>query len=386
MRKICLVTTSRAEYGIQSRLIKKLQDDPDVDFSLIVSGMHLSKKHGYTYKEIEKDGINITKMFDIGIDTYGDQNIHKIMAKAIIEFTEALKEIFPEIVVVLGDRYEMLAAVLSCTLLNIPIAHLHGGETTEGATDEVFRHAITKASYLHFTSCEEYRRRVIQLGEDPGRVFNVGSLGVENTHSFKLMDKEAIASELGIKFSDKNILVTFHPVTFEKGQAEKQINELLKALGQLENTTIIFTKPNADAENEIIAKKIDDFVAGHETSYAFTSLGAVRYLSLAKIADAVVGNSSSGIIEVPSFKTATINIGDRQAGRLQAASVVNSAPDSRQIFSAVNYVYSPEYKAILKRSVNPYEKENTSEIIINILKSFDLNNALKKKFYDLRIS
>ena len=383
MRKICLITTSRAEYGIQSRLIKDLQNDKEIDFSLLVTGMHVSEKHGNTYKEIEKDGIKITRMFDIGIDEYGDKNIHKIMATSLIKFTEVLKDILPDIVVVLGDRYEMFMAVLACTILNIPIAHLHGGETTEGAIDEVFRHSMSKASFLHFTSCEEYRKRVIQLGENPENVFNVGSLGVENTKKFELLDKTTLSKELNITFSDKNVLVTFHPVTFEKGQAEYQINELLSALDKLKDTTIIFTKPNADAENEIIANKIDEFVKTHPLSYVFTSLGAIKYLSLVKYVDAVIGNSSSGIIEVPSFKTATINIGNRQAGRIQAKSVINVIPDSDNILSAINYIYSTEYKKILEQSTNPYEQENTSKKIINILKSCNLTNALKKKFYNI---
>ena len=384
MRKICLISTSRADYGIQSRLIKLLQEDQDIDFSLIVSGMHVCSKYGQTYREIEKDGIKITRMFDIGMDKEHEEDISKIMAEGLIKFSQALKEIRPDIVVALGDRYEMFSAVIACTLCGIPVAHLHGGETTEGAIDEVFRHSMTKASYLHFTSCEEYRKRVIQLGENPERVFNFGSLGVENTCKVKLLSKEQLAKELRINFLDKIVLVTFHPVTFEIGEAKAQIQELLSALAELQDTTIIFTKPNADPENDVIANKIDDFVLSKPNAFAFSSLGMVKYLSLVSYADAVVGNSSSGIIEVPSFRTATINIGNRQKGRIQADSIINCAPKKSNIVDGVKKVYSAEFRNVLEYVKNPYEGENTAQNILQVLKTADLSDALKKKFYDYK--
>lgn len=382
MRKICLITTSRADYGIQSRLIKLLQDEKNIDFSLVVSGMHICKKYGLTYREIEQDGIKITKMFDIGMDKNGNEEIAEIMAEGLIKFTKALKEINPDIVVALGDRYEMFSAVQACTLCGIPVAHLHGGETTEGAIDEVFRHSMTKASYLHFTSCEAYRQRVIQLGENPERVFNFGSLGVENTRKINLLHKEELSQNLGVNFLEKSILVTFHPVTFEKGEAERQIDELLEALHELKDTTIIFTKPNADPENQIIAQKIDGFVTQNQNAYAFSSLGAVRYLSLVNLVDVVVGNSSSGIIEVPSFKTATVNIGNRQKGRIQADSIINCPPQREDILKALYKAYSPEFRKKLGHVRNPYEGENTAQKILDVLKNVNLEHALKKKFYD----
>lgn len=384
MRKICLISTSRADYGIQSQLIKLLQEDQDIDFSLVVSGMHVCKKYGQTYKEIEKDGIKISQMFDIGMDKENEEDISKIMAEGLIKFSKVLKEINPDIVVALGDRYEMFSAIIACTLCGIPIAHLHGGETTEGAIDEVFRHSMTKASYLHFTSCEEYRKRVIQLGENPERVFNFGSLGVENTRKIKLLSKEQLSKDLGINFLAKTILVTFHPVTFEKGEAKSQIEELLGALGELQNMTIIFTKPNADPENDVIANKIDDFVRSKPNAFAFSSLGMVKYLSLVNYADAVVGNSSSGIIEVPSFKTATVNVGNRQEGRIQADSIINCAPKKSEIIACINKVYSPEFQNALEYVKNPYEGENTAQNILQVLKTADLSDALKKRFYDYK--
>ena len=250
MRKICLITTSRADYGIQSNLIKLLQNDSEIDFSLIVSGSHMSKKHGETYREIENDGIKIAKKIDIGMDDECDLYVEHVFANAVLRFSAVLREISPDIVVLLGDRYEMLAAAFACCLNNIPIAHLHGGETTEGATDEAFRHSITKMAHLHFTSCKTYRNRVIQLGEDPERVFNVGAMGVENALNVPTLSKEELEKNLGIKFLKRNLLVTFHPVTLEKGRAENQIDQLLAALSELKDTMIVFTHPNADAEGK----------------------------------------------------------------------------------------------------------------------------------------
>lgn len=383
MRKICLITTSRADYGIQSNLIKLLQNDSEIDFSLIVSGSHMSKKHGETYREIENDGVKITKKIDIGMDDECDLYVEHVFSNAVMKFSTVLRDIFPDIVVLLGDRYEMLAAALACCLNNIPIAHLHGGETTEGATDEAFRHSITKMALLHFTSCEDYRRRVIQLGEAPERVFNFGALGVENTLNIPLMNKKDLEQELNIEFLEKNILVTFHPVTLERGHAKEQITELLNALEKLQNTTIIFTRPNADAEGDIIANQIQHFVASHSHCYLLSSLGMKRYFSIIKQVDAVVGNSSSGIAEVPSFKVATINIGNRQRGRIQAKSVINCAPEKQSITAAIEQAYTPEFQNMLETVVNPYSKANTAANIMSVLKTAVLSNTLEKKFYDL---
>lgn len=383
MRKIFLITTSRADYGIQSNLIKLLQNDPEIDFSLIVSGTHLSKKHGETYREIENDGVKIAKKIDIGMDDKCDLYVEHVFANAVLKFSAALQEISPDIAVLLGDRYEMLAAAIACCINNVPIAHLHGGETTQGATDEAFRHSITKMAHLHFTTCEDYRRRVIQLGEDPERVFNVGSLGVENILNVPILSKEELEESLEIRFLEKNLLVTFHPVTLEKGSAEWQIDELLSALSELKNTMIVFTHPNADAEGDVIAEKIKDFIKSGNGRYLFASLGMKRYFSMIKQVDAVVGNSSSGIVEVPSFKKATINIGNRQAGRIQAKSVINCPPEKASILNAIEKAYTKDFQASLKSVRNPYEQENSSERIFNVLKSFDLSGYLEKKFYDL---
>ena len=379
MRKIALITAARSEYGIQRRLIKQLCEDKEISFSLIVGGSHLSQKHGMTIREIESDGIPIAAKVDIGIDSTSD--VPTIMAKALTGFSAALKSCSPDLVIMLGDRYEMLSAALACTLHNIPIAHLHGGETTVGATDEVFRHAITKAAFLHFTSCEEYRNRVIQLGEDPARVFNVGALGVENILQYKLIDRKSLSDSLGIRFLRNNILTTFHPVTLQKGQGVQQVSELLSAFYQLRDTSIIITRPNADCEGDAIAQELERFAKSRDNVYLFSSLGSLNYLSLAKQMDLVVGNSSSGIIEIPSLKVATVNIGDRQKGRIQASSVINCDPVAGNIYNAICRALTPEFKHIVQETINPYEKRGTSAEIIRIIKSSPLSCV--KKFYDM---
>lgn len=373
MRKICLVTTTRAEYGIMSRLIEKLNDDEEIEFQLIASGMHLSEKFGSTVDEIK---VPITKKIDIEIEK---EPAHAL-ALAVEKFTKAIEDLTPDIVVLLGDRYEIMGAAQAAMLCNVPIAHLHGGETTEGAIDEAIRHSVTKMSHLHFTSCEDYRKRVIQLGEEPKRVFNVGSLGVENIKKLPLLSKEELEKSLDFQFGKKNLLVTFHPVTLEKGNAKKQFEELLTALDLLENTNIIFTMPNSDSESDEIFKLINEYVKSHKNSKAFKSLGVIRYLSALQFVDAVVGNSSSGIVEVPSFNIATVNIGNRQKGRIQASSIINCNPEKDDILKAVKKVYTLYFENVK----NPYEGINTADRIIDILKNHNLENILKKKFYDIK--
>lgn len=384
MRKIALVTTSRADYGIQSRLIHMLQERADVDFSLVASGTHLSAGHGMTINEIEQDGVAIAAKVNIGIDCESD--VSRIFARAVTGFSDVLSRLGPDICVLLGDRYEMFAAATACTLNNIPIAHLYGGEATQGAHDEAFRHSITKMSHLHFTSCEAYRRRVIQLGEHPDRVFSVGSLGVENVHALDLLTRDELADELGIDFKRRNLLVTFHPATYDKGSAGGQTDELLAALGDMDNVAIVFTHPNADAEGDKVAGRIARFVECHDNAYMFASLGARRYLSLVIQVDAVVGNSSSGIIEVPSLKTATVNIGDREGGRIRAQSVIDCNPNRDDISKAISTALDPEWRECLATTINPYDKPGTAKAIVSTLVSVMLDGILKKNFYDIKKS
>ena len=371
MRKICVVTSTRADYGIMSRLIEMMHNDPEIDLQLIATGMHLSEKFGHTVDEIK---IPVIKKIDIEIEKDPSHSLSITIEK----FSKVLKDLKSDLVLILGDRYEILGVAIASMLNNIPIAHIHGGETTQGAIDEAIRHSITKMSHLHFTSCEEYRKRVIQLGENPKRVFNVGSLGVENIKTVSLMSKEELEKSIDFKFGQKNLLVTFHPVTLE-GNSTQQFKELLSALKELENTNIIITAPNSDSGNEELFRLIGEFVQNNSNVKYIKSLGMVRYLSAIQYVDAVVGNSSSGIVEVPSFKKPTINIGNRQKGRIQAKSVINCKPQKEDILSALNFVYNSDYSD----TINPYEKNGTAKNILEIIKSFELNGIIEKEFYNL---
>lgn len=371
MRKICVVTSTRAEYGIMARLIELLDKDKDINLYLLVTGMHLSEKFGMTKNEIKQ---KIYKEIDIEIEK---EPAHSL-ALAIEKFDKAIKEIKPDLTVLLGDRYEIMGIAQTCMLNNIPIAHLHGGEITEGAIDDAIRHSITKMSHLHFVSCEEYKKRVIQLGENPNRVFNFGALGVENTIKTPLLNKDELEKSLDFKFANKNLLVTFHPVTLE-GNSAKQFSALLSALEELKDTNIIITCPNSDEGNEEIFGLIKEFEKKHNNVKSYKSLGLVRYLSCMKYVNAVVGNSSSGIYEAPSFKIPTINIGNRQKGRIQAASIINCEPEKEDILKALNRAFDMDCENIK----NPYEGENTAQKILEIIKNFDLNGITKKEFYNI---
>ena len=371
MRKIALVTSTRAEYGIMSNLIKKLHQDKDIDFSLIVTGSHLSEKFGNTVNEID---VPIAKKIDIEID----KSPSCCLALTIERFCDVFKELKPDLVVLLGDRYEIMGVAQSAMLNNIPIAHLYGGDTTQGAIDEAIRHSITKMSHLHFTSCEQSKKRVVQLGENPSRVFNIGSLAIENIKKIPLMTKNDLENSLEFKFNKKNLLVTFHPVTLE-GNSKTQFSELLSALDELKDTNIIITCPNSDEGNEEIFELIKEYENKHSNVKVYKSLGMKRYLSAMQFVDMVVGNSSSGIYEVPSFKIPTINIGNRQKGRLQASSIINCKPQKNEILEAINNAYNFDCSNV----INPYEGIEPSEKIVEILKNFDLNGIIKKEFYDI---
>jgi len=383
-RKICVVTGTRAEYGLLYWLMKEIEADKNLELQLIVTGMHLSPEFGLTYKEIEKD-FKIDKKIEMLLSSDTAIGVSKSMGLAQISFTEAYEELKPDILVVLGDRYEIFSAVASAMIANIPIAHLHGGETTEGAFDESIRHSITKMSHLHFTATNEYRNRVIQLGEHPSRVFNVGGMGIENIKRLKLLSKKALEDAISFKLNKKNILVTFHPVTLESTTAKKQFQELLNALDELDETHIIFTKANSDTDGRVINSMIDEYVEKNsDKSIAFTSLGQLRYLSTLQYVNAVVGNSSSGLIEAPSFKIGTINIGDRQKGRMMAKSIINCKPSQNQILKAFDRLYSIEFQEGLKTLENPYGNGCASLKIVEEIKNIDLKNILKKAFYDIQ--
>ena len=386
MKKICIITGTRAEYGLLKSLIKKINQDEELQLQLIATGMHLSSEFGLTYKEIENDGFNIEEKIEILLSSDTPVGISKSMGLAMISFSETYERLKPDMIVVLGDRYEIFAAVNAAHVARIPVAHLHGGETTEGAVDDAFRHSITKMSYLHFTSTEEYRQRVIQLGENPSKVFNVGAIGIENINSIDLLSKEEFESSINFKLGKKNILVTFHPVTLENDTSENQFNNLLDAIDKVPDLKIIFTKSNSDTSGRIINKMIDTYVQKNkDISISFTSLGQLRYLSAMKYVDAVVGNSSSGIIEAPSFGIPTVNIGDRQKGRIQAESIINAKPIKEEIHKSLIKALSLEFKQEIRNILNPYGNGDVSEkILIELKRSLNTGVELKKVFYDFK--
>lgn len=387
MRKICVVTGTRAEYGLLSRLMRMIQDASETRLQIIATNMHLSPKFGNTYKEIENDGFTIDFKIPIIDDNSKDDAVTtvKSMAKALSGFADAYDELKPDMVVVLGDRYEILASAEAAMIQRVPIVHIHGGEVTEGAYDDSIRHAITKMSHLHFTSTEEYKKRVIQLGEQPEHVFNVGALGVENVKKMPLMGKEEVEKEIDFEITPNTILVTYHPVTLGNRTAKEDVEDFVAALEERKDLRVIFTMPNSDTGGRFIADAIHGFVAGNaDRAKAFKSLGVVRYLSVMRQVAAVVGNSSSGLLEAPSFGIPTLNIGDRQKGRIAAQSVFNCTPDKNAILEGLDYIFSEEFREQLPNVRNPYEKENTAEEIFKVISNYPLEQLRQKHFYDFQ--
>ena len=383
MKKVCVVTGTRAEYGLLRWVIDGVQKSHLLNLQLCVTGMHLSPEFGLTYKEIESDGYTIDSKVEMLLSSDTAGGVTKSMGLGLIGFANEFERLKPDLVVLLGDRFEIMAAAIAATIARIPIAHLHGGEKTEGAFDEAIRHSITKMSHLHFTAAEEYRKRVIQLGENPDTVFNVGGLGVDNILKLDLLSREELENSLNFKLGDKNLIVTFHPVTLENKTSGMQMGELLSALDKLLDCKIIFTMPNADTDGREIFQLIHSFCRRNENAVAFTSLGQIRYLSCLNHVDMVIGNSSSGLAEVPSFKIPTINIGDRQRGRMKACSVIDCEPKESKISESISKAYQKKFEDICKNVINPYGSGGASELIVHKIEETDLSNLLKKKFYDL---
>jgi GDP/UDP-N,N'-diacetylbacillosamine 2-epimerase (hydrolysing) len=382
-KKICILTATRAEYGLLKPVIMKMMDDFDV--RVIATGMHLSPEFGLTYKEIENDGIPIDEKIEILLSSDTPAAISKTMGLAMMGFADYFDRSKPDMLLVLGDRYETLAVCCAAMNQRIPIAHMYGGETTEGAIDEGIRHAITKLSYLHFTSTEVYRGRVIQLGEHPDRVFCVGATGIENILHEELLSKSELEESISFKLDKPYAVVTFHPVTLEGDSSAEQFRQLLYVCDRHHEMKFIFSKANADAHGRVINQMIEDYVKNNDNAVAFTSLGTVRYLSAVKYSAMIMGNSSSGIVEAPSFGVPTINIGERQKGRLQADSVINCQPEYEAIEEAVTLVLSENFKEKARKTINPYGDGKTSSKITEIIKEYlaDDKIDLKKKFYDI---
>lgn len=386
--KICVITGSRAEYGLLKPLIASIQSDPDLILQLIVTGMHLSSEFGFTYQEIENDGFPIEDKIEILVSADTSCAIAKSMGLGLIGFADSFKRLKPDMIVLLGDRFEIFAAASTAMVFKIPLAHIHGGEATIGLIDEAIRHSITKMSFLHFTSTELYRQRVIQLGESPDRVFYTGAPGVEAIHKTQLLPRNELEHRLSFSFDGTVVLVTYHPVTLENNTAREQFQNLLAVLDSLPQLRIIFTKANADMNGRSINTLIEEYERNHpKRCVAFSSMGQLLYWSALKYCSLVVGNSSSGIVEVPSFHIPSINIGNRQSGRIKAASVINCGVSIENIKEAIEKGLSKEFQAAARNVTNPYDKKDTTQTILNTIKRF-LNtgeNLVIKEFYDLEV-
>ena len=385
LKKVCIVTGTRAEYGLLFWLMKSIKEDSCLDLQIIATGSHLSPEFGLTYQEIEKDGFTINKKIEMILSADTPSAITKSTGIALISFADSYLDLMPDAVVLLGDRYELLAASTAALFAGLPIVHIHGGETTVGAFDEAIRHSITKMAWWHFTATEEYQKRVVQLGENPDRVFNVGGLGVDYIKKANLLSKKQLMSETKIQFAEKNLLVTYHPVTMEKESSERDFGCLLEVLAEFDDIYLIFTMPNSDTNGRIIQQMIQDFVSTYpKRTIAFSSMGNLNYLSTMQFVDGVVGNSSSGLLETPTYQIGTINIGDRQKGRLKAKSVIDCVPSIQSIKDSINKLYCKEFQRKLKGVINPYGNGDASEKILDVLKKEYLPKNLKKNFHDLR--
>jgi GDP/UDP-N,N'-diacetylbacillosamine 2-epimerase (hydrolysing) len=383
MKRICFVTGTRAEYGLLKHLMKMINDDSSLELQIIATGMHLSPEFDLTYKEIERDGFRINHKVEMLLSSDTSAGVTKSVGLGLIGFAEVFPLIKPDLVVVLGDRFELLAAATAALIFKIPIAHIHGGETTEGAFDESIRHSITKMSHYHFVAADEYRKRVIQLGEDPDRVYMVGGLGVDAIMKCDLMERESLESDIGFKFGENTLLVTFHPVTLDNIDSKDHMKELFSALDEFDDYNLLFTMPNADSDSRVIFKMIESYVRNRENSAFKISLGQKRYLSALQFVSGVIGNSSSGLLEVPTFKVGTVNIGDRQKGRLKADSVVDCLPVKESIVKGINRILSKDFSEILKNTKNPYGEGGSSNIIYSVIKDMNLEKEVMKPFFDL---
>ena len=385
-RKVCVITGSRAEYGLLYWIMREISKSNALELQLVVTGMHLSPEFGSTYKFIEADGFHIDRKVEILVSSDTSIGVSKSIGLGLIGFADAFDALKPDIILLLGDRFELLSAASAALVTTIPVAHIHGGEVTEGAFDDAIRHSITKMSQLHFTSTEVYRNRVIQLGEESNRVFNVGAPGLDNIDRLSLIDRAGVEEILGMKLGSKSLLVTWHPVTLEPGTSKASFSNILQVLGELESTKIVFTKANADTEGRLINSMIDDFVSyKRERAVAYVSLGQVNYLSVLKEVTGILGNSSSGIIEAPSLGTGTLNIGDRQLGRVRSDSVIDCEDNITSINKGLEKLFSEEFCKTLSNVENPYRGGDVAGKITEILSDYPLKGVIKKKFVDIPI-
>lgn len=381
-KKICVITGTRADFGLLRGVIEEVAARPSLELQLIVTGAHLVGDHGYTFREIEEAGIKIDYKVDMHLGDDTPYTVNRGMGHAFHGFADAFDKLQPEMIVVLGDRYEILPPVLAANIANIPVTHIHGGEVTEGAVDDAFRHAVTKLSHLHFVAAQEYRERLIQLGEDPMRVILAGGLGVDAIKRLPLLGKHDVEDNLGFEFAEKNLLITFHPVTLEPEESLKQMTALLDVLSELQDVQLIFTAPNADVGGRAIRDVITAFVAEHDKAHLRISLGQLVYLSCMQFVDGVVGNSSSGLLEAPTLGVGTVDIGNRQKGRLAASSVINCVPTRENIRSAIEALYAEDYQNALVNIDNPYGNGGACKKIVDTLASLSFENLMTKTFHD----
>lgn len=381
--KICVITCTRADFGLLKNLILEIKKNKKFSLSILASGSHFSKRFGNTYKEIIKNKINIDEKIIFKSLPDNIMSISKVFSKSIINTTHIFKKINPDLVLVVGDRYEILASVISAHLSRIPVAHIHGGEVTHGAIDDAFRHSITKMSHIHFAANKFYKKRIIQMGENPQKIFVVGGLGIDNIKQVNFLSKDEIEKKFGFKFNEKNYLVNFHPETLNKKSSKSQIREILNALKNIKDCNIFFTMPGADLENTIIEKEIKIFMKNKKNTFFFKSLGQTNYYSFLKQVDLMIGNSSSGILEMPYFKKATINLGERQSGRMMTNSVINCKIKKKNILDAIKKTTSLGFKKKIKKDKMFYGKSGASKKIITILKKVNTKNLFFKKFFDI---
>lgn len=386
MRKILTVTSGRADYGLLYWLMRNINSAESFELQIIATGMHLSPEFGLTFKQIESDGFVINKKVELLLSSDTPSGMSKSMGLGMIAFSAALEELNPDLMIVLGDRYEIFAATVSALVQKIPIAHIHGGEVTQGAMDDAFRHSITKMSNIHFCAADEYKKRILQLGEDPQNVFTVGGLGIDYIKKMELLSREDIEEKLSFKLRVQNLLITFHPETLSDLNAEDQIKELLAALNDYDNVGLIFTMPNADTGGRAIAETINEFVQSKENAVFRNALGQVLYLSCIDKFDGVVGNSSSGILEVPSFMKGTLNIGKRQHGRLLASSIICCSTCRKEIKHSLKKLLSAEFKQTAQNTINPYGDGGASDKILEVLKQLNVSSLQTKVFVDHKLS
>ena len=383
-RKICIVTGTRADWGLLSGIARELNSREDVCLQIVATNMHLSEKYGNTYQEIERDGLTINRRVPMTVDTDSPTGTVTAMSECMAGMAKAFEELRPDLLLILGDRYEMLAVASAALIFRIPIAHIAGGAVSQGAYDESIRHAITKMSHIHLTETEEYRRRVIQLGENPERVFNTGAIGIYNILHTDYMSREELEESLGTPIPEKSLLITFHPATLDRIPPRQQCENLLAALDEHPDYKVIFTYPNNDTNGKIIIELIEDYARRHpERCAVYPSLGMRRYLSALRCVAAVAGNSSSGIVEVPSMGIPTLNIGIRQDGRLAADSVVNCGVSKEEISAGLDNVLSEATRAKARTTVNPYAQPDTLKKIVDAVCNTPLDNIIIKLFYDL---